>query len=952
MTTTTTNMSLILPDVSLTVGPTWASMLNAALLALDSHSHASGSGVRITPSAINISSDLTFASNNATNLRSLRLFNNSSFTAGVNDRTCFYTLNNELYFIDGAGNLIQVTLGGSLNLGASITGLTLNDSTFFLRYFGDTTKQIRFNASQIPTATTRIFSLPDPGANDTLVSLISTQLLTNKTFDATSTMTGVKIASLTPNGSNTITFPAATDTVVTLAASQTLTNKVLSGNSMANVKPDGVQILTLPIITDTLVTKSTTDILTNKTLTGAVITDYEDFTNVAAPATPAAGKLRVYSKTDNRVYKKDSSGIEVQVGSGTSSSINYISNPDFEDGTVTGWATYADAAGTTPVDGTGGSPTVTFANSSTTPLRGTYSGLFTKDAANRQGEGVAYAFTLSAADVSKTLQITFDSTVSSGTFASGDLTVYVYDITNGILITPSSINVPTGLASQYSLCFQATTSLSYRLILHCASTSSSAYTLRFDQVSISPIVRPLTTGLSDWIAYTPTLSAGFGTPSAVAFYYRREGDSMRVSGTFTSGTTTSAIALVTLPGSFLINSTKIPLNATAVSSCQIVGHMDRPNPSGSVAANILVATATSTSQVYFSQPQAATVNKLLPAAANTIIGGSEIIVLEFLVPIVQWSSNITLASTTPAIEYVYNTSTADSADTTSFGSGASGTVGIIRTTALTAQRLKRVQFSNPIQPTDRIVIEIDVGGTGQWSPVESAAAFSGTNLYGSLSIKTPIASLANGCGMGWKPVSGSLTQLDICFNRYVLIDLSGGGYDWNNTSLIAGTKWRVAKYSSIGAAELAPATSLSSGTISRENVWTAYTPTLSAGFGTATAINFFYKVLGDSLFVRGLFVTGTVAASAATISLPAGFTISSAKIPNATAPGSGPIIGQFTSNQTTNAVCTLLAMVNTSTSIVYVGGNGNTTSPTISQNGNANTGSSAACTCQFEVPIV
>ena len=128
MTTTTPNIGLILPDVSLTVGPTWASLLNAALSALDSHSHASGSGVRITPSAINISSDLTFASNNATDLRSLRLFNNSAFTTGVNDRTCFYTLNNELYFIDGAGNTIQVTLGGSLNLGASIISIQLGIS--------------------------------------------------------------------------------------------------------------------------------------------------------------------------------------------------------------------------------------------------------------------------------------------------------------------------------------------------------------------------------------------------------------------------------------------------------------------------------------------------------------------------------------------------------------------------------------------------------------------------------------------------------------------------------------------------------------------------------------------------------------------------------------------------------------------------------------------------------
>ena len=47
-----------------------------------------------------------------------------------------------------------------------------------------------------------------------------------------------------------------------------------------------------------------------------------------------------------------------EVGSGAGG-INYILNPDAEAGT-TGWATYADTAAATPVDGTGGSPTVTF----------------------------------------------------------------------------------------------------------------------------------------------------------------------------------------------------------------------------------------------------------------------------------------------------------------------------------------------------------------------------------------------------------------------------------------------------------------------------------------------------------------------------------------------------------------------------------------------------------------
>lgn len=49
----------------------------------------------------------------------------------------------------------------------------------------------------------------------TLSTLAGTESPTNKTFDSTSTMTGVRMASLTPNGTNTVTFPAATATLAT-----------------------------------------------------------------------------------------------------------------------------------------------------------------------------------------------------------------------------------------------------------------------------------------------------------------------------------------------------------------------------------------------------------------------------------------------------------------------------------------------------------------------------------------------------------------------------------------------------------------------------------------------------------------------------------------------------------------------------------------------------------------
>lgn len=276
MTTTTPDMGLILPDVSVTAGPQWATLLNAAFSTVDSHNHATGNGVQITPSGLNINSDLTFVQNNATNLRSLRLFNNSSFTPGVSDLTCLYSLNNELYYRDGAGNIIQFTLGGFLDISANINTLTIKDTSFFIENFSDTTKQMRFNVSAIPTSTTRILSVPDSGGNDTFVTQAATQTLTNKTLTGNTAVNLVSGAGqVTLNTSGTVTLPNATDTLVGKTTTDTLTNKVLTGNTAVSlISGSGTLTLnttgtvTLPNATDTLVGKATTDILSNKSVTG------------------------------------------------------------------------------------------------------------------------------------------------------------------------------------------------------------------------------------------------------------------------------------------------------------------------------------------------------------------------------------------------------------------------------------------------------------------------------------------------------------------------------------------------------------------------------------------------------------------------------------------------------------------------------------------------------------
>ena len=186
-----------------------------------------------------------------------------------------------------------------------------------------------------------------PNATDTLTANAATQTLTNKTLDTTNTVTlfdnkftvenasdatktlvfslgggttgkTMTIAS-SPTNTRTLTLPDVTDTLTANTATQTLTNKTLSGNiAVTLISGSGTLTLntagtiTLPSATDTLVGKATTDTLTNKTLTAPVQSSYEDFTEIATPATPSAGILRVYSKSGDGLYAKTSSGTEVQ----------------------------------------------------------------------------------------------------------------------------------------------------------------------------------------------------------------------------------------------------------------------------------------------------------------------------------------------------------------------------------------------------------------------------------------------------------------------------------------------------------------------------------------------------------------------------------------------------------------------------------------------------------------
>lgn len=127
--TTTPNMGLEQPTPG-SLGPTWATDLNANSSIIDTHDHTSGKGVRITPAGLNVNTDLSISSFKLTSAKSVRFVSQSASLAesGAAD---VYVKDGNLFFASGASD-VQLTNGGSIaGASGSIAGLVSPASAVF-----------------------------------------------------------------------------------------------------------------------------------------------------------------------------------------------------------------------------------------------------------------------------------------------------------------------------------------------------------------------------------------------------------------------------------------------------------------------------------------------------------------------------------------------------------------------------------------------------------------------------------------------------------------------------------------------------------------------------------------------------------------------------------------------------------------------------------------------------
>ncbi len=411
----------------------------------------------------------------------------------------------------------------------------------------------------------------------------------------------------------------------------------------------------------TAATLTGTQTLTNKTLTSPIINTPEtDIVLVdeqsSTPATPASGKMKFYSKTDNNFYTLNSSGTETKIGSG-SGGINYITNSSAESDT-SGWAAYSNTAQNIPVNATGGTATgLTFSRSTSSPLIGTGSFLMAQaNSTSLQGKGVSYDYTIDSAFQASVLGVSFNYNASStfvtadgitapkndGTTSTNagnsDVEVFMYDITNAILIpvTPQVISGKGSNNYKFVGTFQtASNSLSYRLIFHVATANANAtgWNFKFDNVVVGPQVISNGSTITDWQAYTPTF-VGFGTPSAVNFQYRRVGGNLEIDGYFTAGTTTATPASFTFPTGLVAAST--------LTSLQIVGQHGSNTTGVTANTTILAGPSATVFNFGFSNSTGGDMTAINGSAYSTGTTFS----VQAMVPITGWSSNVVMSNDT------------------------------------------------------------------------------------------------------------------------------------------------------------------------------------------------------------------------------------------------------------------------------------------------------------------
>lgn len=170
------------------------------------------------------------------------------------------------------------------------------------------------------------------------------------------------------------------------------------------------------------------------------------------------------------------------------------------------------------------------------------------------------------------------------------------------------------------------------------------------KVALEKVVSQSTV-VSSWTSYTPTYE-GMGTVTGTSFRWRQVGSNIEVNGVLTVGGR-SGYASISLPSGFEIDTTALTLGNTTAAPGHSIGRWGQTAQANG-DGNIVTATGTSATKVYFSQgPEGG--DKLIPYSGSIYPFESTKTSIAFSVPVKGLSSSInTYSQTAQSGSYVPN----------------------------------------------------------------------------------------------------------------------------------------------------------------------------------------------------------------------------------------------------------------------------------------------------------
>jgi hypothetical protein len=511
-----------------------------------------------------------------------------------------------------------------------------------------------------------------PGSANNVLALDGSKRLVSTSTTATTlgyldisssltTQLGLKAPLASPTFTGTFTGPWSTAGPLITSAGGVVTSEAQlagtrGGSGVSNagtftwgannitLTTSGATGVTLPT-SGTLSTLAGVETFTDKTLTAPIIDTVVLDGQASSPANPSAGFYKLYVKDDGKAYKLNSAGVETEIGAGSGGSggINYITNPDAVSDT-TGWTTYDDAAAA-PVDMSGGTVTTTFTRTTASGevirqnsiASGSFK--FSKDAADRQGEGVMTLLDLDRFDAfAATRQYVSIDYETSADFDTDDVCFYVYGTDSTTVTKLQSENggclraAPDG--GRFVGWFESNNvDVDFRLGMHIATTNASAYDVFIDNIRAGPDKIVPGAIITEWVPYTPT-TQGLGTISSISVLSRRVGDTLEVQGGIGCGTTTGdevrmGIGYNGTADNVTIDGSKVALSRLVGNA--IVGFAEAGH-------NSVIAPGSNTTYVNLGRGNATT-NPAAAAVGTTICSSGHDLQFYFKVPILGWKSN-------------------------------------------------------------------------------------------------------------------------------------------------------------------------------------------------------------------------------------------------------------------------------------------------------------------------